>query len=81
MLYLESKVNIDQLIVNGGGQPEKYQSQYFLAGPRKSTYSSNLHHHQGVPTAWIILTLSHHTFLSAIALSKSARRHPVSAQS
>ena len=45
------------------------------------------HHHQqqqqrqGVLTVQIPLTLSHHLFLSTIALSKSSRQHPVSAES
>ena len=38
-------------------------------------------HHQGILTAWILLTLSHHPSLLTISLGKSFRWHPMSAQS
>ena len=43
-----------------------------------SLTSDQLHHQEGVLTAWIPLSLFRHSSLSAIVLSKSSRRHPES---
>ena len=44
------------------------------------THTQNHHYHHNLQTTWIPLTLSHHPFLSAIALGGSSRQHLVFAQ-